>query len=629
MPQCIAQQDPSAWLRTMTKCTRQQCTSHFLFICTRRQWLTELSCLSVEFSPSAIESYIPYCSRSILALAQLYHWIQTTTSRTWLVEVGDAIGLQTISPASLADGYASMDVASRAPACLSRSHVSPSLESFEQVLGSCSFTSTTLHTGNAAQPWEYSKSQKSVIALSFDTAGYNLTGKRIPFGEYFDRECLCSVFPIDREREPCLMSDELALTKERLWVNATCGSASLPENWTTLLKIMGFENIPLADWHRPQYVTDMPKQVTDLSERCATDACRLDTDGYCVVGPAINRDCFCSGIDYDSCQGSCRFFESRMAFVKWLHGLCGDVDGWHGLPTDWPELTAPLPCEMIPWRWAVWPNNGSTTTPVLRLSSVAMDRCWSNKWKLGSIALVNSATVFAIFLAQRRGHRYPTTDSLPLPWILAGSTLLASLHFTANWINARIVQSTPGYETVPVFQLTFLWCSLPRLSWLTISPAGVHRLGAKELSSAAFPLFAELILQGFALYPMSRTIIYGLQHNFYFGGLANAKSESAARFMYLGALAWMTVVAASAMWLIHKTRRSGESARIRGGDGVFETLLPKSWTTYGTLPSEKKHSECSEEPFSGLPFVMAVGMPYLWASQWLFWIGFINLSSEK
>lgn len=79
MPQCIAQQDQSAWLKAMTACTHTRCTSHFGFICTHHQWLTELSCLSTEFSPSAIQDYLPYCTRSILAKAQLYHWIRNVT----------------------------------------------------------------------------------------------------------------------------------------------------------------------------------------------------------------------------------------------------------------------------------------------------------------------------------------------------------------------------------------------------------------------------------------------------------------------------------------------------------------------------------------------------------------------
>lgn len=80
MPQCIAQQDQSTWLSTMMKCTSKRCTSHFGAICTHHQWLTQLSCLSIAFSPDIIESYFPYCGRSVLTKAQLYQWVCNITS---------------------------------------------------------------------------------------------------------------------------------------------------------------------------------------------------------------------------------------------------------------------------------------------------------------------------------------------------------------------------------------------------------------------------------------------------------------------------------------------------------------------------------------------------------------------
>ncbi|GKZ66796.1 hypothetical protein AnigIFM50267_000884 [Aspergillus niger] len=124
MPQCIAQQDQSTWLETMTKCTAKQCTSHFGIICTHHQWLTQLSCLSVAFSSDVIARYLPYCGRSILAKAQLYSWIRDITGREWLVEVGDTNELQNLSPTSLAEGYTAVDVINTAPKCLTGSLVS-------------------------------------------------------------------------------------------------------------------------------------------------------------------------------------------------------------------------------------------------------------------------------------------------------------------------------------------------------------------------------------------------------------------------------------------------------------------------------------------------------------------------
>ncbi|KAJ5729801.1 uncharacterized protein N7483_004309 [Penicillium malachiteum] len=281
MPQCIAQQDQSAWLSTMTKCTKRRCTRHFGVICTHHQWLTQLSCLSTSFSPDVIASYLPYCDRSILAKAQLYSWIRTITGRTWMVEVGDANGLQNLSPSSLAEGYAAVDIISNAPKCLTGSTSSVSREPFRYVIASCGFTSTSQDTGNAARPWEYSGSLHSMVALDFETVGYDLVGARIKDGDYFDKDCFCGVFTINLEQEPCTRSEKLDITKECLWINATCGSTSLPDGWADTLMTTQFSFIPIEDWQWPMCVADMPKDVIELTDQCATDACEVDSSGYC------------------------------------------------------------------------------------------------------------------------------------------------------------------------------------------------------------------------------------------------------------------------------------------------------------------------------------------------------------
>ncbi|KAF4960754.1 hypothetical protein FSARC_10383 [Fusarium sarcochroum] len=529
MPQCIAQQDQSSWLNAMTRCTRHRCTSHFGLICTHYQWLTQLSCLSVEFSPKTIERYVEYCSRSILAKAQLHHWIQYVTGRTWLVHVGDTNGLQSLSPESLRKGYGdTVDVANEAPGCLQNS-VSSSKESFQHVMGSCSFTSETLHTGNAGRPWEYSTSRKSMVALSYDTVGYDVTKRHILSGQYFDKDCFCSTFAINQQHEPCSTSDTLALTKARLWLNATCGPASI----------------------------------------------------------------------------------------------------------------SPRPRDMIPWQWTLRPGIAEQE-----------GECPSNEFKLGSIALVNLATLLALFFGNGRRHRdtatNPSTQSHSSRWILGG-LLLASLQLLANLVNVKIIQGTPGYENIPIIQLILLWCSLPRLSWVTISPL-------KDLVSATSALFAEVVLQGFSLYYMTLTVNYGRQNGFYLGGLADAKEEGFAWLMYAGALIWLIVVAMMAVpfiRVIHTNLSTVSPASTKQESvshhddnmtpkddeaNVHETLLPKPhWgaplssegSSYGTLPVEYQSHELSGGSLATLYMVMSIAMPFLWLAQWFFWAGFVVLSSEE
>jgi hypothetical protein len=642
MPQCIAQQDQSAWLSAMTKCTSHRCTSHFGVICTHYQWLTQLSCLSVEFSPRTIERYVAYCSRSVLAKAQLHYWVQQVTGRTWLVHVGDTNGLRNLWPSSLVLGYGAIHNIEKAPTCLKSSLSSGSKEPFQHVMGSCSFTSTTLHTGNAGRPWEYSTSRKSMVALSFDTVSYDLTKRYIPPGQYFDKSCLCGNFAIDHQRGPCAMSNQLELTKELLWLRVTCGLAYLPADWATSLKVIGSSYIPVRDWYLPSPTTDFPQEIVDFTQQCTTDTCKIDSDGYCQVVPAVERNCFCRKVVYDVCQDSCQTLQNRRLYVEWLLDLCGDLKDWHGLPDDWPALLVPKLRDIIPWDWTV--KSRFTGQP---------GNCPSNLQKLGSIALVNLATLVAVLLGTRTRHREPTRDpmleSASPPWMLAGC-ILASIQLLGIFASASVVQNTPGYEEVPIFQLFLLWCTLPRVSWLTVFPSGVVPPSVKYLGSATSALFAELILQGFALFYMVMTVNYGRQNSFYLGGLALAEGELFAYSIYIGALFWLLIVAAMSIPLIRTMHRVVSPYQpLKGFDGlkcgvdtndesgIRESLLGSPGSAdsaghrcnYGAIPVMEESDQTRPRPLVLLYVIMSMGLPLLWFAQWLFWIGYICVSMDE
>ncbi|KAK2759106.1 hypothetical protein FQN54_003205 [Arachnomyces sp. PD_36] len=679
MPQCIAQQNQSTWLRTMTECTSKRCTSHFGFICTHHQWLTDLSCLSIGFSPDIIEGYLPYCGRSVLAKAQLYRWVHNITGRTWLVDVGDANGLEDLSPNSLAEGYATFDVTYNAPTCLTSSVSSLSMEPFQHAMASCSFTGTTQHTGNAARPWEYSESLQSMIALDSETVGYSLISNNVGYGHYFDIECFCSAFTIDSKKEPCSESGQIDLTKERLWVNATCGSTSLPDNWTDILETTEFAAIPMEDWHWPMCVADMPKQVTELTNKCATDACELDSSGYCKDKRAVDRACFCHGISYDSCGGSCHIFETRIDYIKWLHGICGDVQDWHGLPDNWRQLTAPTVLDIIPWRWTLKPSNDSIIAHTTRLRSIrTTETCASKDWKLGSIALVNIAAVLTAFLSQKTSMQPIARRFLwhlhSWNWFFKG-TLIATLQLLATWLTVFLVQKTPGYEDVPFIELMLLWSSMPRLTWLPVLLIGVQPFDSIGFSAVASSLFAEIILTCFSSYYIVMTINYGWEHNFYLGGLENAQRRGPAKMMYAGALMWLIVIILAFVQVMRTTRKNNRLTRSGSSDllawqrskqatsnmaeelmaqfnerctrlskqlthywmygrpGSDETPLRsnegRGCMVYGTFSMEGQIKWASQIASVELYAATIIGMLLLWISQWLFWAGFIGLSSEE
>ncbi|EWG38571.1 hypothetical protein FVEG_01761 [Fusarium verticillioides 7600] len=520
MPQCIAQQDQSAWLDAMTKCTRHRCTSYFIF-CTHYQWLTELSCLSAEFSPGIVKHYSKYCSRSVLAKAQLHHWISTTTGRNWLVDVGDTNNLQGLSPKSLTDGYTSIDVANKTPACLRETPSAGTKETFDHVISSCSFTATTQHTGNTARPWEYNPRRNSMTALSFDTASYDLTSSHIPAGEYFDKACFCNTFSMSQHEEPCSTLSPKDLEAQRRWMNETCGYT----------------------WHEP------------------------------------------AGLQ---------------------------------------------PRDMIPWRWRIYPRSPNGDA-----------QCPSNEWKLMSMGLINLLTFFAILHANNTRQSNVTSPRPlfynPARWILGG-VLLGCIHLLANLANAAIIQFTPGYEDIPAVQLMLLWCSLPRLSWLPISSHGTKNPESQDMTSSMSAMFAEAILQAFSFYHMCLTVNYGRIHDFYFGALSRAARSPFAALMFGGALVWLFVVAMMAVPDIRTIRTRDKPDEKEGGESdggakEEECLLPKSRTRseghdYGTISAEVESLAPSMKRHSRLHMVLAMGVPLLWAAQWLFWIGFIGLSSN-
>ncbi|KAL3471475.1 hypothetical protein BJX99DRAFT_237361 [Aspergillus californicus] len=666
MPQCIAQQDHTIWMGALTKCTSKRCTSHFGVFCTHHQWLTQLGCLSLAFPSDIVKSYSSYCSRSILAKAQLYQWIHTITGRTWLVDVGDANELLHLSPASLPEGYAPVNVIESAPKCLTGSASALSTEPFQHVLASCGFTSTAQHTGNAARPWEYSESLRSMISLDTETAGYDLVGHSISTDNYFDKDCFCSAFTIDHQVDHCLGSGQLDVTKELLWMSATCGSTSLPDNWTDMLKTTQFAYIPVEDWHWPKCVTDMPPHVVKLADQCETDACEPDSNGYCKVRRAVDRACVCRDISYSSCGGLCKVFETRIDYMKWLHDLCGNVPDWEGLPDNWRQLAAPTTAEMIPWRWTLKPSINADPAYITGLAyAKATETCASNEWKLGSLALVNMATFLAAFLSQkigiRRIARGSRSQSYPWSWALKGM-LIAGSQLLANLFNALLVGITPGYEDVPLTQLILFWCSMPRLAWLAVLLIGVH-----PLDTATSLLFAEIILQFLSFYYMAMTVKYGGKHNFYLGGLEGAEREQSAQAMYAGALIWLIVVG---LMLVQSVRAARRMNKVPGSGRlgpppwkVTEGLVAsvnQNWTNlsqplaqywmdeirssettplttteggyypvYGTFSVNVQPRCASENALVEVYATVVLNLLLLSLAQWVFWFGFIGLSSEE
>jgi hypothetical protein len=139
---------------------------------------------------------------------------------------------------------------------------------------------------------------------------------------------------VSLEQDLCSGYERIDSTMERLWLNATCWPTSLPADSTKSLKVLGFSYIPVENWHLPERIADMPKQLEQLSDQCKTSAYEVILDGYWKVKQAIDRECICSYISYKLCQGSCQVFENRIEYVSWLHSACGDLSDWYGFSED-------------------------------------------------------------------------------------------------------------------------------------------------------------------------------------------------------------------------------------------------------------------------------------------------------
>ncbi|KAF1979730.1 hypothetical protein BU23DRAFT_523180 [Bimuria novae-zelandiae CBS 107.79] len=675
MPQCIAQQDQAAWLSAMTKCSSKICINHFgPLICTRHQWLTQLTCLSVEFTPDIVKGYLQLCSRSVLAKAQLFSWVRTVTGRTWLAEVGDTIELERLSPASLPAGYAAVGLTRKAPTCLTKSISISSNESFQHAIASCSFTDTSQHTGNAARPWEYNEPRRSIIRLDSATVGYDLTGRSIWPGHYFDRNCFCDSFAFDSNQNFCTTPNQLDLTRQRLWINATCGPESLPSNWTIGLRTTYYDYIPVEDWNWPKCYTDMPKRVTRSTERCATDACEVDNDGYCYIKRTVDRSCFCNAITYDTCGGSCHVFESRIDYVHWLHGLCSEVHGWHGLPKEWRKLAAITALELIPLPWVTGSDQKYTR-----------DSSNSFALKLATLVLLNATPFLAIFLSMKMSERFYPSDSQSAERRFLTGTSVAALNILAAILNTFLSRQIPNFEETPVYQLLLVWCSMPRLSWLAILLAIVKR-PELDVSAISATLVTEWVFQVLTLPTMVQAIQYGFEHDFYTEAMKRLDGFPFAKLTYTGSLLYLiTFIIAlvilvrtifepepkkvkfddwSPRWkrstvgkiklglmLLFKEQWAHVTKRMRLFNTYWSTLeqhiylfLTKASHTaehgrlpnhppasYGTMYSTLPSTVSPHPPLRKLPVrlysISIVSLLLLWTAKWLFWGGFLGLTS--
>jgi hypothetical protein len=204
---------------------------------------------------------------------------------------------------------------------------------------------------------------------------------------------------------------------------------------------------------------------------------------------------------------------------------------------------------------------------------------------------------------------------------------------------------------------------MPRIAWLPFWILCRQPFETINLSAAASSILAEIIMQALSLSPMLATVKYGREHDFYSHGLDLADGEAAAKVMYTAALVWLFVFLVALVQLLlltramMKTTTSGhrdllkwrkikqprpsniaeeiaaqvnermpllgyESTRIRRYTHEENTAME------GTVPLEIEIVRISPQSLIRSYTVTVIILLLFWLAQWLFWAGFISLSSE-
>ncbi|KAI9771829.1 MAG: hypothetical protein M1840_001599 [Geoglossum simile] len=317
-----------------------------------------------------------------------------------------------------------------------------------------------------------------------------------------------------------------------------------PENWTSQLELDTDPGYFPANTTWPKCLNetshraDCMQPLTQAWTTCTTTRCQRDPDGLCrVTNPVVSRSCLCPLLNYTTnCTQSCLWLDDRRSFLHWLNSTCSGIHDWDGLPKNWTLILDPTAKDLTFWNWQLSPIH-----PDLVRS------CPSHAFTLGTFALVNGLTLIAIPIIGRRTIIRKITGGLmgnphSKLWIFT-SVFGVALHLVSNYINAYIIKRTPGFGGVSIGDLVLVWCTRPRVAWLSILLIKIQLNDQVYISVAVSSIVAELLLQMIGSYYMGLGANYARRRNFYpVGRLKFAGIQGAAKLMYVGALLWLCVV---------------------------------------------------------------------------------------
>ncbi len=114
--------------------------------------------------------------------------------------------------------------------------------------------------------------------------------------------------------------------------------------------------------------------------------------------------------------------------------------------------------------------------------------------------------------------------------------------------------------------------------------------------------------------------------------MGRAERAKPAKIMYAGAFMWLLIVTLVLLQLILRFREELARSWMDERRGSKEPLLKRSernYTGYGTLSAQGRNSRITKKVSVDLYAATVKIMFLLWIAQWLFWGGFIGLSSGE
>ena len=289
----------------------------------------------------------------------------------------------------------------------------------------------------------------------------------------------------------------------------------------------------------------------------------------CVPNGTNNspQSCFCPTLANSSCANTCQQDQNTAGYLRWALSLCNNYTLYNGAEhyftqiwRDFGQLEHTAYLSLFPWSWAVQYNAkyDHRPQPLPGQPPLSPPKCPSQLSKLLSFASINlSIFTISLYLGRRTVIRKLSSKKLGDPkgngtWIVA-SFFFLGLSIAANFLNAHLVRSTPGFGGVPLGSLVLLWCSRPRIAWASAILVFVDKERSMYFTTGASALISELVLQLLGAVYLGRTVHFASLRGLYRIGHGDSfvVGWKNARMMYAGALLWIVPVGLALLQIIY------------------------------------------------------------------------------